>query len=249
MTLEFKEVSFQYESTRPILNRLSLTAGPSEFLLIVGQNGVGKSTLLKLTNGILKPTSGRVLVGDLDTMHHPTSRLAREICVTFQNPADQIFAPSVRREVEFGPLSLKRDDPAMLASRALELCGLSAAASHHPYDLPPAQRKLLTVASAVASGSRLLAFDEPSAGLSQLEESALETVISTIRNEGRGLIVVSHDLGLFLRYATRVLVLGEAEMLFYGAPQQLLDDERFLRRAGLKLPVPMRLARIVRSVE
>lgn len=245
MTLEFRNVSFHYQASRPLLKSLTFSLSGPEFLLIVGQNGVGKSTLLKLANGILKPVAGEVTLNGASTIHHSTSRLAREICVTFQNPADQIFAPTVRQEVEFGPRSLKRPDASALCNNALEACGLKASATLHPYDLPPAQRKLLTVASAVASGAPLLAFDEPSAGLSHLEVSGLDALFASLRGEGRGVVVVSHDLELFLRYAGRVLVLGEGKTLFYGETGQFLENEGFLRRAGLKLPTSMRLAKIL----
>ncbi|HCA81821.1 MAG TPA: hypothetical protein DEP53_18985 [Bacteroidetes bacterium] len=245
MRLEFQNVSFEYESSRPLLRNLSFQAGPSEFLLIVGQNGVGKSTLLKLCNGILKPAAGRVLLGQMNTAEHRTSLLAREICVTFQNPADQIFAPTVAQEVEFAPQNLKRANPAGLAMQAMALCGLDTVATRHPYDLPPAQRKLLTVASAVASAAPLLAFDEPSAGLSQLEQKGLEKLLASLRLENRGLIVVSHDLSLFLRYATKLLVLRQNETLYYGEPQWLVANERVLRKAGLRLPIPDRVSRML----
>lgn len=246
MTIEFHSVSFEYESNRPLLRDLSFQAGPSDVLLIVGQNGVGKSTMLKLSNGILKPTTGTVRVGDLDTKEQRTSRLAREICVTFQHPADQIFAPTVEQEVEFAPRNLRRENSEGLAVQAMALCSLDTVATHHPYDLPPAQRKLLTVASAVASGAPLLAFDEPSAGLSQLEQKGLERLLASLKLEKRGLIVVSHDLGLFLRYATKVLVLRHCETLYYGEPESLAANEGVLRKAGLKLPIPDRVSRMLR---
>jgi energy-coupling factor transport system ATP-binding protein len=249
MTITFHNVCFEYEPSRPILHNLSFHAGPSDFLLIVGQNGVGKSTLLKLANGILKPTSGRVTVGNLDTKNSRTSQIAGELCVTFQNPADQIFAPTVAQEVEFAPRNLRRENPGGLAHQAMALCGLDAVATHHPYDLPPAQRKLLTVASAVASGAPLLAFDEPSAGLSQLELRGFEKLLDALKIEQRGLIVVSHDLGLFLKYATRVLILRSGEALYYGPPEPLVANEGMIRKAGLRLPVPLRVGRLLRGYE
>jgi energy-coupling factor transport system ATP-binding protein len=245
MNLTFDNVSFTYASDRPLLKSLSFEAGPSDVLLIVGQNGVGKSTLLKLSNGILKPTAGHVRVGGLDTTEQRISKLAREICVTFQNPADQIFAPTVEKEVSFAPRNLGRIDPAGLAMQAMALCGLDSVATQHPYDLPPAQRKLLTIASAVASGAPLLAFDEPSAGLSQLEHRGLERILASLKIERRGLIVVSHDLGYFLRHATKVLVLRQGETLYYGTPEWLAVNEGVLRKAGLKLPIPERVSRML----
>ena len=247
MIVEFENVSFQYDGNRPVLQDLSFATSSDDFLLIVGQNGVGKSTLLKLLNGILKPSAGRIHVCELDTAAHPTSRLAGEVCVTFQNPADQIFASTVRQEIEFGPKNLRRENLNGLIGQAISLCKLESVATHHPYDLPAAQRKLLTVASAIASGARFLAFDEPSAGLSQIERRLFENIVEGMRKDARGLIVVSHDLGLFLRYATKVLVLARGVSVFCGSPTEVFDHEEHLRRAGLRLPLSVRLRRVIQA--
>ena len=244
MKIEFINVNFRYQDEHQVLSNLSFVVEPGAFLLVIGQNGVGKSTLLKLMNGILKPTSGKVLVGGLDTTKHPTSRLAAKICVTFQNPADQIFAPSVQKEVEFAPRNLKRPDIDELVSRALSLCSLDTVRTKHPYDLPSPQRRLLTIASAIASGAPYLAFDEPSAGLSQIERIVLERLLQELKRDGRGFVVVSHDLGLFLRHASQVLVLSGGTNIFFGSPEDLLDQGGSLRKAGLKLPLPLRLERL-----
>jgi energy-coupling factor transport system ATP-binding protein len=244
MKIEFRNVSFRYQDNHEVLNDLSFVVESGAFLLVIGQNGVGKSTLLKLMNGILKPSSGHVIVGGHDTATTPTSRLAGEVCVTFQNPADQIFAPSVRREIMFAPHNLKRSNADELVSHALSLCSLDSVSSHHPYDLPAPQRRLLTIASAIASGSPFLAFDEPSAGLSQIERVILERLLSELKRDGRGFVVVSHDLGLFLQYASHVLVLSSGRNIFLGTPGKLLEREGYLRKAGLKLPLPLRLQRL-----
>jgi energy-coupling factor transporter ATP-binding protein EcfA2 len=244
MSIEFQNVSFHYHDDHAVLTNLSFVVEPGAFLLVIGQNGVGKSTLLKLINGILKPTSGQVIVGGLDTAIHPTSLLAGEVCVTFQNPSDQIFAPSVRQEVMFAPRNLRRTNVEDLVSNALTLCSLDSVSSHHPYDLPAPQRRLLTVASAISSGSPFLAFDEPSAGLSQIERVVLERLLTELKRARRGFVVVSHDLGLFLRYASQVLVLSGGRNIFFGKPEELLEREGFLRKAGLKLPLPLRLRRM-----
>jgi energy-coupling factor transport system ATP-binding protein len=244
MSIELRNVSFSYAVDKPVLHNLSCSIGTGEFLLVIGQNGAGKSTLLKLLNGILKPTSGNVLINGIDTTTQPTSRLAKEICVTFQNPADQIFASTIRAEVEFGPKNLKRDNAQQLVDDALSLCGLEALASHHPYDLPAAQRKLLTVASAIASGAPFVAFDEPSAGLSQLERSVFERLLTALKKGNRGLIVVSHDLALLLPYATTVLVLARGEMVYCGNANAVTGQSALIRKAGLRLPLPYRIGKM-----
>lgn len=245
MTITFHNVSFAYQPEVPVLRDISFEVKVREFLLVIGQNGAGKSTLLKLLNGILKPTAGRVDVAGYNTSTTPTAALAAQVCVTFQNPADQLFASTVRREVEFAPRNLKRTDLSELVDEALTLCGLRDSAPSHPYDLPFAGRRLLTIASAIASGSPFLAFDEPSAGLSQIEQVTLDTLITTLRAKARGFLVVSHDLELFLPYADRVMVLHRGRVTFAGGPQELISREGILRQAGLRLPTPLRLARIL----
>jgi energy-coupling factor transport system ATP-binding protein len=245
MSIAFHNVSFAYQPDAQVLEDISFRIEAGEFLLIIGQNGAGKSTLLKLLNGILKPTAGRVNVAGLDTLMTPTAALAAQVCVTFQNPSDQLFASSVAREIEFGPRNLKRADISKLIEEALSLCKLGKVAASHPYDLPLAQRKLLTIASAVASGSPVLAFDEPSAGLSQIEQSTLDTLITALRQKKRGFIVVSHDLELFLPYATKVMLIHRGRVTFWGEPSEIFSREGILRQAGLKLPTPMRLAKIL----
>ena len=249
MKITLDNVGFSYPSGAAVLNGLSLEILAGEFVLVVGRNGAGKSTLLKLLNGILRPTSGSVTVAGHPTGSTPTATLAHHACVTFQNPADQIFAPTVFDEVAFAPRNLKHPNLQSLVGEALALCHLEPFKDHHPYDLPLAQRKLLTVASALASGAPFLAFDEPSAGLSQIEHHALEGIVKTLTARGVGFMVVSHDLSLFFRYATRVVVLEGGRCTFSGGVSELMQHEGVLRRAGLRLPVPLRIGRMLQRMQ
>lgn len=242
--IEFKQVSFAYPGNQPALEDISFQVGKGEFLLIIGHNGAGKSTLLKLLNGINKPSNGTVSVAGHDTLKHPTSLLARHVSVTFQNPADQLFAATVRKEIEFAPKNFKRTETNKLVDEALALFNLHSAASHHPYDLPLAQRKLLTIASAAAAGTSFLAFDEPSAGLSHIENSILDTALKTLIARKKGFLLVSHDFEFFLPYATRVIVLSRGRLIFDGNSEEIIRQEHTLRVAGLKLPTTLRLKKI-----
>lgn len=243
--IEFQQVRFAYGENSPALEDISFQVGEGEFLLIIGHNGAGKSTLLKLLNGIHKPSNGMVSVAGYNTRKHPTSFLAQYVSVTFQNPADQLFASSVRKEIEFAPHNLKRTEARQLVEEALSLFKLEDIALLHPYDLPLAQRKILTIASAVAAGTTFLAFDEPSAGLSQIENSLLDAALKTLMAKKRGFLVASHDFELFLPYATRVIVLSQGRLIFDGHSDEILRQENKLRIAGLKLPTTLRLKKIL----
>ena len=246
MSIRFESVGFEYAPGQPVFQKLSFELAPGECLLVVGHNGSGKSTLLKLLNGVLRPSTGRVVVAGRETSKTATSELARDVCVTFQNPADQIFAATVAEEIRFGPRSLNRKDPESLARAALELCGLTGFATRHPYDLSQPARKLLTVASAIATGTRTLAFDEPSVSLSEPERHTLRGVVSRLRREGRALIIVSHDLGLFLPFADRLLVLRNSSPPALLSFADVLSHEHLLRASGVRLPYAERLERFLR---
>lgn len=239
--LRLENVSYSYAGGTTALRDVSFTAGGGDLVLIVGHNGAGKSTLLKLLNGILTPTTGTITVNGLVTHEHPTARLAAEVAVTFQHPGDQIFASTVREEVAFGARNLRRAQQRETIEHAMTLFGLREVQALHPYDLPLSQRKLLTLASAVAMGSPILAFDEPSAGLSLPERSMLTHALQTLVKSDRLLLVSSHDLDLFLPRATRVLVFRHGRLLFDGPPRSFLEDSRMVRSSELRLPLLMRL--------
>lgn len=241
--IEFRSTTFSYDVQHPVLDNISVSIDTGETILMVGQNGAGKSTFLKLMNGLLKPTSGNVFVNGLDTLKHSTAQLARYVSVTFQHPADQIFAPTVREELAFAPRNLGRahaDELIQYAARTFRFDHLLHA---HPYDLPAATRKLLTVASAFASDAPVIALDEPSAGLSHPERQVLTSAILARRTTS--FVIVSHDLELFLPLCTRVLVLGRGAIHFDGSPEQFLASASQFRTLGVRLPTVVRLRRLI----
>lgn len=243
--IRFSNVSFRYPLGNYALRSISFEVAPGEFLLVLGHNGAGKSTLLRLFNGILKPTDGMVEVHGLNTREHATSHLAQFAAVTFQHPEDQIFATTVEREVAYGATALQRADRHDLAEHALRLFNLYSKRLSHPYDLPPSSRKLITIASAAASGCPVLAFDEPSAGLSVPERELLTKGIRQLLGQNRLMIVVSHDLDLFLPLSSRVIIVQDGAIVYNGSPLPLITHEALLRQTRLKLPFVTRLRKAV----
>lgn len=247
MNLQFQHVSFAYPSQAPVLVDISFAVGEREVVLLLGRNGAGKSTLLKLFNGILRPAAGAILLDGNPTGSLSTAALAGHIAVTFQNPADQIFASTVREEISFGPRNLKRNNVSDLVEESLKRFGFAQNAGEHPYDLLPARRKLLTVASAIASDCPLLAFDEPSAGLSQPEWMLLKDALSRLIDREKSVFIVSHDLDLFFPLASRILILHAGRIAFHGGQQEFLSEADTLKRWGLRLPSLNRIAKMVES--
>ena len=245
--IRFDSVSFGYSPAHPVLSNISLEIPAGSCALLLGYNGAGKSTLLKLLNGINQPLAGDVTINGLNTKQASTSRLAREISVTFQHPANQIFESTVEREIAFGPNNIGLHNAASLVQEAAEMFGLPHLLRHHPYDLSPAQRKLLTVASAVAMQTPGLAFDEPSAGLSEPERKLLLHALADLKRAGKTLLIITHDLDLFLPFADRILLLSDGQIQFNGQPEHFIAQQRSFRRLGAELPLSMRLDRLVKD--
>jgi energy-coupling factor transport system ATP-binding protein len=238
--LRYERVSYTYPDGNRALHDVSFLGNAGELLLLGGHNGAGQSSLLKLLNGILRPTEGKVFVNGLSTQEHSTATLAAHVAVTFQNPGDQLFAASVEEEISFGCRNLRRSDQELI-QQTITLFDFQHETSAHPYDLPLSRRKLLTIASAVAMGSPIIALDEPSAGLSLPERALLVHALSTLRTQGRLILVASHDVEVFLPLASRLLVLDHGRLVFDGRPKDFADNPHVLRSSGIKLPLATRL--------
>jgi energy-coupling factor transporter ATP-binding protein EcfA2 len=192
--------------------------------------------------------TGSVHICGKSTEHRSTAELAAEVAITFQNPADQLFASTVREEVAFGPRNLARTGIDALVDSALNLCGLQSSRERHPYDLLLPERKLLTIASAIAMETPVLAFDEPSAGLSQHERIRLRQAFQELLGQGKTLLVISHDLGLFLPLVNQVVALEEGRIVCSGGVHELERMIPVLRKTGVRLPFPVRLQRMMQDV-
>jgi energy-coupling factor transport system ATP-binding protein len=216
-----------------------------ECVLIVGKNGAGKSTFLKLLNGILRPSAGTLKFDDMDTSNLATSKFASFVSITFQNPGDQLFASTVEEEIGFGTYNLNRNNPEHLITSALKLFKLERFRSAHPYDLSVAQRKLLTLASAAATGCPILGFDEPSANLSQPERITLSDAIKQLLGENRTILIVSHDFDVFFPLCNRVVVLGEGKFIFTGSGKEFISQASTFRKYEVRLSPSQRISRLL----
>ena len=184
--IRMEEVSYRYPDGTLALDRVSLQVAPGEAVAVTGPTGSGKSTLVRFTNGLLRPTRGRVLVGDRDAAGLRVAQLARVVGLALQEPDRQLFCRSVRAEVAFGG----REPSAV--DEALDLLGLAPVQDLHPYDLGYARRKLVAIASVLAMRTPVVVLDEPTTGQDRAGVARLLEVAARLRSQGRTLIVVSH---------------------------------------------------------
>ena len=248
MNLRTKDLHHVYAGDIHALKGISLTIAGGRCVLLLGQNGAGKSTLLKHLNGILKPTSGEVLVGETNTKLHDAAFLAQFVALSFQNPDDQISSKSVVEEAMFGPRNLGKQDPEALAREALRMFSLEGDANTHPYDLHPSKRKLLTIASAIAMDTPVVAFDEPTAGFDVTQRCLFGKALERLKERGKTVILVSHDLDYSLQYCDSVILMDHGSVTFHGDKIHLLsraDLREILRASGLGLPILCRMSKAI----
>jgi energy-coupling factor transport system ATP-binding protein len=223
------------------LDGVTLAIPAGDRLALVGQNGSGKTTLVRHLNGLLRPTQGRVLVDGRDAATLTTARLASLVGLVFQDPDRQVFAGSVRAEVEFGPRNLGRSsrDLATAVDAALDATGLGDEERTNPYDLGHSRRKLLALASVLAMRTPVLVLDEPTTGQDARGVERVRGIIEACAAEGRTVVAISHDMRFVAETFARVVVMREGRVVLDGTPADVFADGRVgeLRSTYLEPPL------------
>lgn len=239
-SIELEGVSFSYPDGTCALENINLRIDPGELVAIVGQNGSGKSTLTRHLNGLLRPTTGRVLLDGRDVRGLHVARLAERVGLAFQNPDRQLFAGRVSAEVAFGPrnLGLRGAELDALVRAALDAVGLSAEAASNPYDLGFSRRKLLSLASVLAMRTPILVLDEPTTGQDARGAARVRAVVAAASEEGRTVIAISHDMRFVAECFRRVVVMRAGRVVLDGTPDVVFGEATWpeLRAAYLESP-------------
>jgi energy-coupling factor transporter ATP-binding protein EcfA2 len=237
------------DETAPVLRGLDLTIRNGEFVALVGANGSGKTTLTKHFNGLLRPRRGRVLVGGDDTAQRSVGQLARYVGYLFQHPEQQIFSPTVRQELAFGPQNLQLP-PAQVRARveaALVHFDLTEVADKPPATLSYGLRRRITLASLAAMDSPVLVLDEPTVGLDAPSLGETFRWLAAVHGHGRTIFLVTHDMALAAQYAERIVVLQKGQIIADGAAADLFQQSGLLDRASLAPPPVLALAQALRT--
>jgi len=238
--LQVEGLSYRYPNGPLALDDVSFEIQAGERVGLVGPSGAGKSTLLLHLNGLLPEkiaSNGQaaVRVGGLPVTaeHLPTIR--QRVGFLFQDPDDQLFCPTVREDVAFGPLNsgLPVEAVEQRVTESLEAVGLSEFAFRSTLQLSVGERKRVCLAGVFASGPSLLALDEP---FSNLDPRARRRLLDILDEFSGSQIIASHDLDLIVAHCSRVIVLDEAQVRADGTPQAVLSDSALMERHGLEVP-------------
>ena len=213
--VNINDVNFAYPDGTVAIDNISLNIEKGERVAIVGQNGAGKTTAVKMLNGLLKPTSGDIVIDGWNTKDYTVAKMSRKVGYVFQNPMDQIFHNNVYDEIEFGPkkIGYSENERKNLIETALELTELSASAKENPYNLPYSVRKFVTIASIIAMDTDVIIMDEPTAALTDREIEKLFEVIENLKKNGVGIIYISHRMEELKIIADRATVMRDGKYI------------------------------------
>ena len=236
--LKLENVSFAYDNGHEVLKEISLVLTEGEQVALIGANGVGKSTLLKLFVGLLSPQSGRVSVSGLPVEKANLVAVRRAAGYVFQDAESQLFLANVWEDVAFGPRNegLVGEDLRRRVNEALSSVGLTSLAAEHVYRLSGGQKRLASIATVLALRPDSLLLDEPTLALDPRNRRAVIRALSALPCAK---LIATHDLDFVLDACTRVLLMDDGRIVADGRPDELLRDRTLLERHGLELPLSL----------
>ena len=247
MSLEVKHLTHTYSAGSAFqataVHDVSLTIEDGEFVCIVGHTGSGKSTLVQHLNGLLKPTSGQVLVDgeDMNGENVDRRRIRQKVGLVFQYPEYQLFEETIAKDIAFGPknqgLSEEEIDQRVRRAMAHVHLDYDKYAERSPFDLSGGQMRRVAIAGVLAMEPKVLILDEPAAGLDPRGRERILGMLQELHREGGVTIVmVSHSMDDISTLATRLVVMSRGELVMTGTPREVFTQQEKLRSIGLGVP-------------
>lgn len=248
MDIKLQQVSYAYAKGTPFEKRalydVDLTIYSGTYQAIIGHTGSGKSTILQHFNGLLKPTTGKVYIGDRVIEAGKKAKelkpIRQKVGIVFQFPEHQLFEETVRKDIMFGPMNfgVSEQEADRRARELIQLVGLSEAVlEKSPFDLSGGQMRRVAIAGVLAMEPEIIVLDEPTAGLDPRGQKEIMDMFYTLHKE-RGLttILVTHSMEDAARYADEIAIMHEGRCVLTGTPRELFADAETLQTYRLQLP-------------
>ena len=239
--IEVKNLKYSYNSQYQALKGVSLKVNKGEMVSLLGKNGAGKSTLFLHLNGIYEPDEGQVFIDGEELKYDKKSLLKfrQKVGIVFQNPDDQIFAPTVEEDVAFGPLNLglPMEEVQDRVEDALARVGMSGFEKAAPHHLSGGQKKRVAIAGILAMKPEIMVLDEPTAGLDPQGVTNLSILLKQLNDEGITIIISTHEVDLVPNYADKIFVLVDGLLIGEGTPKEIFSQPEILEKANLKVPI------------
>ena len=259
MSINLTNVFYTYMTGTPFerqaLNDVSVSIEKGEILAIIGHTGSGKSTLVQHLNGLLKPSSGKVTIDDIDISGRggEAKKARQQVGMVFQYPEHQIFAETVYEDIAFGPrnrgFSTEEVDKQVHEAMAFVGLDFDTFAKRSPFQLSGGQMRRVAIAGVVAMNPDYLVLDEPSAGLDPRSRNAVfKEILALHKERGIAIVLVTHSMEEAAKYANRMLVINKGKILFDGKPAEIFSQHKDeLVAVGMDEPQVYKLSALLRS--
>ena len=233
--IEFQNVSFSYEKDRPVLRDISFRIETGEAVGLIGANGAGKSTVMKLLLGLLTAGEGRIAVDGLEVRKENLKEIRRKLGFVLQNSDNQMFMPTVYEDMMFAPLNymVSREEAERKVDDVLAQLGLTELKYRHNHKISGGEKRMAAIATILAMEPEAVLMDEPTSALDPYNR---RIVINTIRSLPQTKLITSHDLDMILDTCDRVILLDRGQIIADGPAQELLRDRELLEGHRMELP-------------
>ena len=236
--LTFEQIGFYYEKKEPVLKNITFNVYEGETIGIVGANGSGKSTLLKLITCLLVPQKGRLQFENMDISAKNLKTIRKKIGYTFQDPDNQLFMPSVYEDVAFTARQEGKADTEVeaIVYGALEEVGAIHLINKAPYKMSGGEKRVVTLATVIATKPEILILDEPSVGL---DPRSRRQLIRLLKSRKETKLITTHDMDLALELCDRIIVLYQGIIQADDKPMNIFNNKKLLCDNHLELPLTM----------
>ena len=233
--IEFSHVSFSYEKDNPVIQDLSFVIKSGESVGLIGANGAGKSTILKLMLGLLTPTEGTITVDGTTLSKDSLKEIRRKLGFVLQNSDNQMFMPTVYEDMMFAPLNymMTRSEAEAKVDEVLKQLDLEYLKHRHNHRISGGEKRMAAIATILAMDPEMILMDEPS---SALDPCNRRMVINTIRDMKQTRLITSHDLDMILDTCERVILLDAGKIIADGPAEEILRDKELLEAHRMELP-------------
>jgi cobalt/nickel transport system ATP-binding protein len=247
--IETRDLCYVYPGSVSALDHINFIAPRKARIAVIGSNGAGKSTLFRHFNGILKPTSGSILVQGEPITKDNIRAVRKFVGLVFQNPDDQIFSPTVEQDIAFGPINLGLDEETVhhRVHEALRIVGIEDLANRVPHHLSGGEKKRVAIAGIIAMEPQVLVLDEPTAGLDPQGVTDFNAFINTLSAKyGMTVILSTHDVSLVPELADFLYVMNKGRIVAAGTIREIFVQQEMLSSVRLDVPV---LPKLIRSLQ
>lgn len=240
MIVEARDITYHYPDGTEALKNVDFNVDEGKIVALLGPNGAGKSTLFLHFNGILRPSAGEIIIDGfpIEYSKEGLMKVRQTVGIVFQNPDDQLFAPTVVEDVAFGPMNigLSKDEVEKRVKESLKKVGMEGFERKPPHHLSGGEKKRVAIAGILAMNPKIMVLDEPTSGLDPKGASQILRILYELNNEGMTIIISTHDVDMVPLYADQIYIISKGQIIKEGTPQNVFEDIETVRGANLRLP-------------